>query len=321
MLNKYWPKACLAIVSCVALAGCLPQETGVNPDQAAPNPGQSNSAPVISGTPATQATVGSTYLFQPSALDSDGDTLSFSATGLPSWATINTQTGLVSGTPGSAHVGATGNIVVTVSDGDRTASLPGFQINVGTVSPPPPQNQPPTLSGSPTTSLAAGATFNFTPVAADPEGGTLAFSISLNGVPGTKPSWATFSTTTGQLNGIAQTGSYGIVITATDPAGNTANLSFTLTVSASAPTGVASLSWNQPTQNTDGTPLTDLAGYRVYHGLSANALNDVVELTGGNSTSHSFNALSSGTHYFAVSAFNSAGVESALSGVGSKLVP
>jgi hypothetical protein len=82
--------------------------------------------------------------------------------------------------------------------------------------------------------------------------------------------------------------------------------------------GTAALTWTAPTQNTDGTPLTNLAGYRVYHGLSASALNDVIPVTG---TSYNFTALASGTHYFAVSAYSTAGVGSALSAVGSKVIP
>jgi hypothetical protein len=30
--------------------------------------------------------------------------------------------------------------------------------------------------------------------------------------------------------------------------------------------GQATLSWDPPTTNVDGTPLTDLAGYKVYYG-------------------------------------------------------
>src|SRR5690606_12685719 len=97
------------------------------------------------------------------------------------------------------------------------------------------------------------------------EGGTLAFSISM------KPPWATFSTTTGQLSGTAQTGTYNISITVTDVAGASAQLAFVLTVTA-ASSGSAALSWSKPTENTDGSALTDLAGYRVYHGRNAASL-------------------------------------------------
>ncbi len=43
---------------------------------------------------------------------------------------------------------------------------------------------------------------------------------------------------------------------------------FTINVVATSP-GTATLSWTPPTQNTDGSPLTDLAGYRVYWGTSS----------------------------------------------------
>lgn len=314
MSGKMWTRALLLIAAGAALAGCLPEEKS-SANQPAPNPGQSNSAPSIAGSPNTSATVGTTYLFQPSAFDNDGDTLTFSATGLPSWASINPQSGLVSGTPGASHVGPTGSIVVRVSDGEATSSLPAFQIAVAAAGTPPPPNQPPTISGTPATSISAGTAFNFTPTANDPEGGSLAFSIT------GKPSWATFSMTTGQLTGTAQAGTYNIVITVTDQAVASASLSFTLTVNASNPTGTAALSWTMPTLNTDGTPLTDLSGYRVYHGLNASTLSDVIDITDENTTNYTFNALASGTHYFAVSAYNSTGVESALSGVGSKTIP
>src|SRR5690606_24497699 len=131
---------------------------------------------------------GTPYVFTPWATDSDGDTLTFSASGLPAWATINAQTGSVSGTPGQGHVGMTGTIVISVTDGRSPVTLPGFRITVSGENTPPPVNLPPTITGSPPSNFAAGSNYNFVPVAVDPEGGTLAFSISM------KPAWATFST-------------------------------------------------------------------------------------------------------------------------------
>lgn len=84
------------------------------------------------------------------------------------------------------------------------------------------------------------------------------------------------------------------------------------------PTNIAEVSWTAPTTNTDGTPLTDLAGYYVYTGTSPDALTRAVT-TG--QLAHTFTNLPSGTHYFAVSVFNEAGVESERSGVGSKTIP
>jgi hypothetical protein len=75
-------------------------------------------------------------------------------------------------------------------------------------------------------------------------------------------------------------------------------------------TGTATLSWAAPTQNTDGTPLTDLAGFHVYYGTSASALTQVVDVSGASSTSVSVENLASGTYYFAVVAYTTAGIES-----------
>jgi hypothetical protein len=89
-----------------------------------------NYPPVISGSPAGSVVAGSAYSFQPSASDADGDTLSFSISNKPSWASFNATTGRLSGTPGTGSTGSYGNIVVSVSDGTASASLPAFSIRV-----------------------------------------------------------------------------------------------------------------------------------------------------------------------------------------------
>jgi hypothetical protein len=66
-----------------------------------------NRAPVISGTPATSATVGKAYAFQPSASDPDGNTLTYSIVNRPGWATFSSSTGRLSGTPSSSVAGMT----------------------------------------------------------------------------------------------------------------------------------------------------------------------------------------------------------------------
>ncbi|HEY5807776.1 MAG TPA: fibronectin type III domain-containing protein, partial [Povalibacter sp.] len=79
-------------------------------------------------------------------------------------------------------------------------------------------------------------------------------------------------------------------------------------------------SWVAPTENTDGTALTTLAGYRVLYGTSASALNQTVELANPSLTSYVVDQLAPGTWYFAVKAYTSAG-ESAASNVASKTIP
>ena len=87
-----------------------------------------NSSPVISGTPVTAVVSGSPYSFQPTATDADGDTLSFSISGKPAWASFSSTTGRLSGTPATS--GSYSNIVISVSDGQASASLPAFSIQV-----------------------------------------------------------------------------------------------------------------------------------------------------------------------------------------------
>lgn len=87
-------------------------------------------APTISAEPATEAEVGSAYTLTPTAEDPDGDTLAFSIENRPSWAEFNTATGVLSGTPTEADVGVTPDIVISVSDGTNTVSLPAFSITV-----------------------------------------------------------------------------------------------------------------------------------------------------------------------------------------------
>jgi hypothetical protein len=74
--------------------------------------------------------VGVAYSFQPSATDADNNTLTFSISGKPAWATFSTTTGLLSGTPGAGDVGTTSNIVISVSDGTVQTSLAAFSVTV-----------------------------------------------------------------------------------------------------------------------------------------------------------------------------------------------
>ncbi len=169
-----------------------------------------NDAPTISGTPLTQIQQDVRYSFTPTASDIDANTqLVFSIQNKPSWATFNQTTGELAGTPTNAHVGSYAGIVIGVSDGVLTASLPAFNITVLNV------NDPPTISGTPATSVNGRSPYNFVPQASDPDAGTtLLFAIS------NKPSWATFNPQTGALTGTpdnSQAGIYNnIIISVTD---------------------------------------------------------------------------------------------------------
>lgn len=268
-----------------------------------------NHAPTISGTASTTATVGSAYSFQPSGADIDGNTLGYSITNRPSWATFSTSTGRLSGTPTAA--GTFSNIVISVSDGRATASLPAFSINVAAA------NRAPVISGTPASSVNAGSAYSFRPTASDPDGDTLTYAVA------NRPSWATFNTSTGQLSGTpsaSQVGTYGnITISVSDGRATASLAAFSINV-VDVSNGGATLSWTAPTQNTDGSALTNLAGYRIAYGTSASALAQTVQVSNPSVTTYSISNLSPGTYYFSVRAYTSNGTESSSSSVASKVV-
>lgn len=183
-----------------------------------------NRAPTISGTPASNATVGQTYSFVPTASDPDGDAITFSVVNKPTWAAFSTATGRLSGTPAASHVGTYNNIVIRVSDGRTTTSLPAFSIRVAT------RNRAPTISGSPASAASVGTAYSFSPTASDPDGDSITFSIV------NKPSWAVFSAATGRLSGTpgaTTVGAYSnITISVSDGRASTSLPPFSITVSS-----------------------------------------------------------------------------------------
>ncbi|HIJ23170.1 MAG TPA: tandem-95 repeat protein [Gammaproteobacteria bacterium] len=90
-----------------------------------------NSAPTVSGVPATSAlVVGDSFSFVPRIEDRDGDPLSIAVDNLPQWLTLNSITGEMSGTPTQLDVGRYSHISLVVSDGVENAYLAPFLIDV-----------------------------------------------------------------------------------------------------------------------------------------------------------------------------------------------
>ena len=183
------------------------------------SPQTGNAAPQISGSPAAQVTVGLAFNFTPAATDADGDDLTFSISGKPSWASFDASTGRLSGTPGEADIGSHEEITIKVSDGEQDAALAQFAVNV-----------------------------------------------------------------VGQAN------------------------------------GNATISWQPPTQNTDGTTLTNLKGYKIHYGTEPGSYDEVVTINNAGVATFVIENLGPGTWYFAVTAVANGGAESDLSGEGSKTI-
>ena len=136
-----------------------------------------------------------------------------------------------------------------------------------------------------------------------------------------------FSTTTGLLQWTPAGGGAwsDIVITAVDSRGASTSLPpFSVVVSPPLQiAGKATLSWDLPQQYTDGMPLPpedQVAGYRVYHGMSEDALDEVIPVDSATTLQYTASNLSAGTHYFAVSAISVTGDEGERSEVLSKTV-
>jgi hypothetical protein len=84
--------------------------------------------------------------------------------------------------------------------------------------------------------------------------------------------------------------------------------------------GSATLTWTAPTRNTDGSPLRDLAGYRIYCGNDPSSLRLTADVSGASSTRFVVIGLAPGIHCCVVRAYNSAGQLSDASNLVSKTI-
>jgi hypothetical protein len=240
--------------------------------------------------------------------------LTFSISGMPGWASFNTASGQLSGTPAEANVGTYSNIVISVSDGEFSAALPAFAITVNTSI----TNSAPSISGTAPASVNVGGSYSFTPSASDPDDDTLSFSVS--GLP----VWAAFDNTNGQISGTPQSGDVGtysnIVISVSDSELSASLAAFSITVDAVS-LGSVTLSWTAPTENTDGTALIDLAGYKIYWGTSPGSYPNSLTIDNATVSTYVVDNLAPGTYEFVATSFNTAGVESSYSNAATKVVP
>ncbi|MHB8814887.1 MAG: fibronectin type III domain-containing protein [Steroidobacteraceae bacterium] len=91
----------------------------------------------------------------------------------------------------------------------------------------------------------------------------------------------------------------------TSPAGST----------ASSTNKSITLSWSPPTHNSDGSSITNLAGYTLHYGTASQDYTGSIEITSPTQTTYNLsdNSFPPGTYYFAISAYNAQQVSSSLS--------
>ena len=181
-----------------------------------------NDAPTITGTPTTSVAEDSLYSFTPTGADVEGDTLTYSITNKPTWATFNTSDGTLSGTPNNSDVGTTTGIVITVTDTSSAAnSLASFDLEVTNI------NDAPLILSSAVTVVNAGDAYSMNFSASDVDAGAvLTYSAPI------LPSWLSFDTTTGILSGtptVTDEGDHNVTLRANDGVVDE-DLVFTITV-------------------------------------------------------------------------------------------
>jgi hypothetical protein len=178
------------------------------------------------------------------------------------------------------------------------------------------------ISGTPETAAEVGQFYRFTPTVVASAGSSLTYAVA------NKPAWAQFSAATGALSGTPSTGSAAtdanIVVTVSNGAQSAALPAFNITVQPALVTpavaGTAALSWSQPTANTNGSPLTNLAGYVIRYGTSSTALNTQISVASASATGVEITNLSPGYWHFAVASVNTANVESQFSAIVGKTI-
>ena len=178
-------------------------------------------------------------------------------------------------------------------------------------------NSAPRITGAPTATVLQGNAYLFAPSATDADGNSLTFSVA------NLPAWATFNPATGRLSGTPTAGDVrtysNITISVSDGAATASLPAFSIQVVALA-TGSVTLSWTPPTSNTDGSPLNDLAGYRVYWGTSPSSLSNSVTVPNAGLATYVVGQLTPAVWHFAVTAYTTTGYESGYSNVASKTV-
>jgi hypothetical protein len=217
-----------------------------------------------------------------------------------------------------------GGLLLTGCGGGTVSPTTATAAAAPAAAPPPaaPTPAPVVLKGTPATSITAGQNYQFQPTVSQ-GGGVVTFSIK------GQPTWATFDANTGALTGAPATANEGttgsVTITGTNGSSSSSIGPFAITVKAPAATpppttGSAALSWTEPSENTDGTPITGLAGYHIYYGTSQGAMTTTITVASATETSYVVTGLAPGTYYFAVVAYNSTGADSPQSNVASKTI-
>ncbi len=180
-----------------------------------------NNPPAISSIPVQTMTEDDMLVVTPSATDPEGDPLTWSASNLPSFGSLDTGTGAVTFTTGFSDAGSYPGITLTASDGVCADASVTFTLNVTNV------NRTPSMDPIADQTVNEGDLLTVTPVTSDPDADVLTFSGS------NLPTGATVNASTGVFDwtpSFNQSGSYANVTIDASDGSASASQSFGITV-------------------------------------------------------------------------------------------
>ncbi len=176
-----------------------------------------------------------------------------------------------------------------------------------------------TVSGTPQTTAIAGEPYQFVPTVTDANMSDLQFAYV------NRPSWSGSYRGSGAIIGTpSEPGIYAdIQIEAWDGVNFGVSAPFTITVVAagSSNTGSVALSWTKPSENTDGSALTNLGGYLIRYGTSIANLDRQLMIRSADSTGAEIGELAPGNWYFKIASITDAEVRGPFSAIVPSLIP
>ena len=186
-----------------------------------------NNPPKITSTPVTMVNEKASYVYDVDATDPDNDVLTFSLTQSPSFLSINSQTGLISGTAPEVNVDTIFPVIVQVSDGKGGSDSQSYQITVKNI-PEPPKNNPPVITSTPVTMVNEKTQYTYDVEATDADNDALSFSLTET------PNFLSIDSSTGLITGTAPEVSadtmFDITVKVSDSKGGSDTQSYVLTV-------------------------------------------------------------------------------------------
>ena len=171
-----------------------------------------NYPPVITSTPVTQVNEEESYNYQVEAKDLNQDILNYSLTQNPNWLSINSDTGIITGTAPNINADETYVIEVNVSDNCGASDTQYYELVVKNN--PEPQNNIPAITSSPNTEINEEAYYNYQVEATDADADALTYSLTQ------KPNWLLIDSNTGLITGdsppISSDTSYNVIVRVSD---------------------------------------------------------------------------------------------------------